>query len=87
MVPQLVVDATDETEIEQCDRLIGEDEDICRVGIGVEETMLEDHPQVDPGASLGDRLQVGTFGSQSVDLVDFGPFDPLHRQDFGCAEI
>ena len=54
----LSVDGAYHPEIDQTNDVARQDEDIAGVGIGLEETVFEDHAQQNVGSARGDQLAV-----------------------------
>ena len=75
------VELAEHPVVERGDHAAGEDPEVARVGIGVEEAEVEDLRQQDAGAPDRDHRRVDADPPQALAVVDADPADELHRQD------
>ncbi len=74
----------DQAQVDQGHPIVRGDEDVPRVQIGMNETVLEDHLHEGVHAQPGDA-----FGIRSglADAQDLGPFDKRHAQDALAGQL
>src|SRR5947207_41737 len=57
------------------------DEEVARVQVGVEEAVLEDHLEDEPGAPVGQGGAIHAGGLKRGAVGDLAPDHPLQRED------
>src|SRR6185369_4524054 len=67
-------------EIEQADDIVRQNQDVARMRIAVEESVLQNHSYKSVSPPFCDEFQIETSFNQRVDLGDFDPRDELHGQ-------
>ena len=80
-------DPPDHPEVEQRDPVVGRDEDVPGVRIGMEEAVDQDLLEVGVEHFLGERGAVELHPGERAQVGDFFPGDELHREDARGAVI
>jgi hypothetical protein len=80
-------DARDHAQVEQRDLLVGREEHVAGVRIGVEEAVDEDLLEIRAEELVGDRRPVDLEQRHRADVGDLPAVDEIHRQDAPRAVI
>lgn len=73
----MLVDGAHHAEVDEPDAAIRLDEEVARVGIGMEEAVVEHHLEQDARRPLGEGGAVDARFVQRAEVVDFDSADPL----------
>src|SRR6185369_2455800 len=74
------IDPAGHPEVEQADDIVRQDQDVARMRIAVEESVLQDHSDKSVSSPFCDKFQIETGFNQRVDLGHLYSRDELHGQ-------